>query len=518
MPSLILSGAARAALLLALMFAMPIADQAIAASKHNNNFEPNGKAAPIKTKLRIAASSESYELSGVVEHGTLSLQLKRSAGGTPVTDAHIELTIDGVSGEAQTDGSGGYTYRSATLNKDGEREVIIAIKEGEKSDLLIGTLRSTDDHKGHAGKPQNHDGHGHDGHEGENVVKLTPEVMREFGVTTEEAGPGVISHAITRSAEISFNMDRFAHVIPRVTGIAKSISASQGQAVKIGQVLAVLESRELAELKAAYLAASERLVLAKEDFDRFKALRDKQITSEKSYLTSRTAFAEARIAVRSAKQKLNSIGIGDEVLQAIAKAPDSVLTQYTLRAPMGGMIVKRHLVQGELVTTEREAFTIADTSSVWINISLYSSDIPKVDTGKHVALKTENGHAAEGTISFVSPDVSEQTRTATARVVLKGASRNFRPGMFIKASIKVSDEAVAVRIPKSALQNNDGREVVFVNDSGQFKPRPVKIGRRNGKFAEVVSGLRSGEVIAAKNAFLIKAQLSKASFDDGHNH
>ena len=513
MPSLILSGAARAALLLALMFAMPIADQAIAASKHNHNSKQSGKAVPIKTKLRIAASSESYELSGVVEHGTLSLQLKRSAGGAPVTDAHIELTIDGVSGEARTDGKGTYTYRSTALNKESEREVIITVKEGEKSDLLIGTLRSTDDHKGHAGKPKNHDGH-----EGENVVKLTPEVMREFGVTTEEAGPGVISHAITRPAEISFNMNRFAHVVPRVTGITKSISASQGQTVKMGQELAVLESRELAELKAAYLAASERLVLAKEDFDRIKALRDKQITSEKSYLTSRTAFAEARIAVRSAKQKLNSIGIGDEVLQAIAKAPDSVLTQYTLRAPMGGMIVKRHLVQGELVTTEREAFTIADTSSVWINISLYSSDIPKVDTGKHVALKTENGHAAEGTISFVSPDVSEQTRTATARVVLKGASRNFRPGMFIKASIKVSDEAVAVRIPKSALQNNDGREVVFVNDSGQFKPRPVKIGRRNGKFAEVVSGLRSGEVIAAKNAFLIKAQLSKASFDDGHNH
>lgn len=107
---------------------------------------------------------------------------------------------------------------------------------------------------------------------------------------------------------------------------------------------------------------------------------------------------------------------------AVAKESDSILTKYTLRAPMDGMIVRRHLVQGELVKTERAAFAIADTSSVWINISLYSGDLAQVNAGQPVTLEMQNGSIAEGTISFVSYDVPQQTRTATARVVLKGAS------------------------------------------------------------------------------------------------
>ena len=297
-----------------------------------------------------------------------------------------------------------------------------------------------------------------------------------------------------------------------------SISASEGETVKSGQVLAVLDSRELAELKAEYLAARERFELAEDNFERAQSLRVKRITSEKAFTTNRTALAETKIALRNAKQKLNSIGIDDDVLAAIAKEPDAIITRYTLRAPMAGMIIARHLVQGELVTSEREAFTIADTSNVWINISLYSSDLPTISAGQRVTLVTENGHTAEGAISFVSPEVSEETRTATARVVLNGKSQTFRPGMFIEAKIEVANEEVSVRIPKSALQSQEGEEVVFVNEAGEFRLRSVKIGQRNGRYVGIIAGLNAGEVIAEKGAFLIKSQLSKASFDDGHNH
>ena len=342
--------------------------------------------------------------------------------------------------------------------------------------------------------------------------------MREFGVTTESAGPGPIARSITRPAEISFNLDRFTHVVPRIGGIAKSIGASEGDTVEPGQVLAVLESRELAELRAAYLASLERLELAKDEFERLDELRAKQIVPEKSYRTARAAFAEARIAMRTAKQKLNFVGIGDDLLAADAEESDWMLTEYTVSAPMGGTIVKRHLVQGELVTSERQAFTIADMSSVWINVGLYSSDLPHVKAGQRVTVETEMGHTADGTISFVSPDVSEQTRTATARVVLEGASDTFRPGMFIKARIVVTEEEVALRVPKSALHTQDGEEVVFVNEAGRFTPRPVTVGRRNGKYAEIVAGIAVDDVIATDGSFLIKSQLSKASFGDGHNH
>ena len=489
---------------------------------------------------RIRASSESYDLDGALSNGTLTLRISSKPGRLPVRGAQIEVMIDGAGGSATEKQDGTYTFQSAALAKPGDREVIVTVKDGSNSDLLIGMLKQRvvaghaehrHDEHGHAhegdkakasGKKSDdhagHVGHGEQGHAGEGAVKLTPQVMKEFGVEVERAGPGPIADTITRPAEVTFNMDRFAHVVPHVAGIVRSVNASQGDVVTADQVVAVLDSRELAEAKSAYLSALERLELARSEFDRAEELRTRNITSEKSYLASRSAHAEARIAMRGAKQKLNSMGVSDAVLERLAREPDAILNRYELRARLGGTVVKRHLVQGEYVPSDREDFTVADLSTVWINISLYAADLAKVTAGQRVHLETETGDTASGTISFVTPDVAEATRTATARVVLAGTSRSFRPGMFIKASIETGQMDAAVRIAGAAIHKHDDKDVVFTREGEAFKPRPVKLGRRNGQYVEIVSGLHAGEEIATKGSFLIKSQLSKASFGDGHNH
>jgi len=368
---------------------------------------------------------------------------------------------------------------------------------------------------GDAGKHDLHKSHdpGHD-----ETVRLTTNQLREFGITTEPVSSGSITVTITRPAEVTYNMDRFVHVVPRVAGIAVSVNAAQGHVVEAGQELAHLESRELAELKATYLAAIERLELAKDNFERAKVLKEKAITSEKLFLESRSAYAEARIALRSAKQKLHALGIGSSLLDQIAKSPDADLTRFTLLAPMSGIIVERHLVQGEAVPSDREAFIIADVSTVWVNISIYSRDLERVFAGQKVTIRSETGLTAEGKIEHVTPSVSEQTRTATARVLLKTPAQRFRPGMFVNATIDVAATRAAIRIPNSALQTEDGMRVLFVGKDGIFRPRRVKIGQQNELFAEVLDGLEPGEIIATQGAFVIKSQLSKESFGDGHNH
>lgn len=488
---------------------------------------------------RIRASSETYDLDGVLSNGILTLQIREKPSGLPVSSAELEVMIDGAAVRAIDKGDGVYTFQSATLDKKGTQEVIVSLKHGSKSDLLIGVLAPEDTatgNKGHAhddhdhpldaGKTKGskahdhaaHDGHGRKGHGEEGTVRLTPQVMREFGVATEKAGPGAIADIIARPAEVTFNMDRFSHVVPHVAGIVRSVNAAQGDVVTANQVLAIIESRELAEAKSAYLAALERLELAKSEFERAEELRNKNITSEKSYLTSRSAYAEARIAMRSARQKLGSIGVSDVVLEQLAKEPDAILTHYELRARIGGTVVKRHLVHGEAVPSDREAFTVADLSTVWVNISLYSADLAKVAPGQQVRLETDTGQATSATISFVSPDVSETTRTATARVVLAGTAQTFRPGMFIKASIEIGHKDAGIRVASAAIQRIEEKDVVFTREGEVFKPRPVMIGRRNGQYVEIVRGLRVGDEIATKGSFLIKSELGKSSFDDGHNH
>lgn len=542
----------------------------VAAERDQHTATPKADAQTAESHT-LSAETATYKISGTLNDGAFSVRLMRAADGTAVVGAKIGLTINGQTGSATEKAQGVYVYRSEVLKPETpDYEVVITIEDGQKNDLLVGTLASkharaeehdherephdTHNHDAHAGKAEgsekhdhsghdhaetegekgddhgaekhahggdNHDGHddhGEDSHGDEHAVKLTPAVMKEFGIKTERADRGSIAKLITRPAEVSFNLEHYTHVVPRVGGIASSIRVSQGDRVKKDQVLAEFESRELAGLKAEYLGAIERFDLARREFQRMQPLRKKGIASEKTYLATRSVFVEARITLRSTRQKLSSIGIRGKVLQQIVKEPDANIARYIMRSPMDGVVISRHLVRGELVSTEREAFVIANLSSVWIDISVYASDIPIVRAGQQVVLETETGEKAAGSISFVTPDVSEKTRTAKARVVLEGNSSKFRPGMFIKASIAISQFGVAIRVPKSAIHVQDGKTVVFANEEGAFKPRRVTVGRQNDHYAEITQGLKPGDTFASEGSFLIKAQLSKASFGDGHNH
>ncbi|HZJ11779.1 MAG TPA: efflux RND transporter periplasmic adaptor subunit, partial [Methyloceanibacter sp.] len=380
-----------------------------------------------------------------------------------------------------------------------------------------------DDHTGHeypGGKaiPPQADGHADDAHD-DGSVDLTQGQMDTFDVRTATVSGGPVTVTIERPAEVVYDENALAHVVPRVAGIARNISAAEGDHVVEGEVLAVLESRELADAKSAYLASLERLTLAKENFARAEALIDKRIVSAKAHLEAKTDYAEARINLRNARQKLFALGIGEARLNEIAEEDEADLTEYVMRAPLSGTVVARHLTRGESVPTDREAFVIADVSTVWVDISIYAHDLERIEAGQTVAVATESGLETEGKIAFVTPNVSEETRTAKARVFLANKPMRLRPGMFVTARIAVAEEPAEVRVPATALQNHEGRDVVFVKDKeGRLKPRPVTLGRRNSHYVEVLAGLRTGDTVVTDGAFVVKSQLAKSGFDDGHNH
>ena len=398
-----------------------------------------------------------------------------------------------------------------------------------------------DDHAGHDHKDHGHDakderdhsnqddssdeGHEHDdhssheGHDDHASVDMTKAQMDRFNVRTASVAGGPIPVTIERPAEVLFDENRLAHVVPRVAGIARTIEAAEGDEVAEGDRLAVLESRELADAKASYLASLERLALAEENFGRAESLIDKRIVSERTHLAAKTNFAEARINLRSARQKLLALGISKERLKEIAEQVDVDLTKYVMRAPLSGTVVTRHLTRGEMVPTNREAFIIADVSIVWVDISIYAHDLERVEAGQTVTIITDGGVEADSSIAFVAPDVSEETRTANARVVLENTAMSLRPGMFVTARIAVADEPADLRVPATALQVHEGQDVVFVRgEDGKLRPQPVTLGRHNGNYVEVLAGLKTGDTVVTEGAFVVKSQLAKSDFDDGHNH
>jgi cobalt-zinc-cadmium efflux system membrane fusion protein len=380
-----------------------------------------------------------------------------------------------------------------------------------------------DKHAGHDDRGEEEADHageeGHDEHGEEEVVRLSAAELKEFGIELATAAAGSLDQYADLPGEIVLNADRLAHVVPRVPGIVREVRKSVGDAVKAGELMAVVESRELADAKAAYLAAGEREKLALANFEREERLWQKKVSSEQEYLDARQALAETRIARNSAEQQLHALGFSDAYLKALPEHPDATYTRFEIRAPFAGTIIEKHLTLGENVNADAEVFTIADLSSVWVDINVYQKDLPKIRKGQTVRIEIGHGiPSVTGRIAWIGPLIGEATRTAKARVILPNPDGVLRPGLFVTARVAVADIAAGIIIPKSAIQNFEDRSVVFVRTSEGFEPQPVETGRQNATHVEILSGLTAGQTYVSEGAFTLKAQLSKSAFGDGHNH
>lgn len=364
-------------------------------------------------------------------------------------------------------------------------------------------------------------GHGqHDEHEEEEgVVNLTEEEMKEFGIVIGTAGSGKLSIYVTLPGEIAINSDKMAHIVPRVGGVVRDVRKKLGNMVKKGEVMAVLESRELADAKTSFFAAIERRSLAEANFTREKALWKKKISSEQTYLNARLAFAETSIELRSSEQKLRALGFSDSDLSRLPEAPDSTFTFYNMTAPFNGTVIEKHITLGEVLKNDTEAYVIADLKSVWVNLDLYQKDLPLVKNGDQVIISAGHGiPGVTGKISYIGPIVRERTRTALARVVLPNKQGLLRPGLFVSAKVAVEKKEVSLIVRKTAIQTIDDKPVIFILDEDGFEPKPVIVGQSDAFNTEIISGINAGQQYVTKGAFTLKAQLAKGSFASGHAH
>jgi len=340
-------------------------------------------------------------------------------------------------------------------------------------------------------------------------VAMSDQQLQQNKVEILSAGPARIQSVLELIGEIRFNEDRQVHVVPRLTGVVESVSANAGDRVKKGQVLAVIFSPALADQRSELLAAQKRLTLARSTFTREKKLWEDKISAEQDYLQAQAAMQEAEIAAQNARQKLASIG-GE--LRGSGN-----LTRYEIRAPISGVVVEKKVSLGETVKEDGMIFVVADLSTVWAEMTIYAKDLNTVKVGQKATVKaTAFESESSGVISYVGALVGEQTRTAKARVVLPNPQGIWRPGLPVNIQVVSGEVDVPVAVSAEAIQTVRDWTVVFGRYGDQFEARPVELGRSDGKLTEVISGLNAGERYAAKNSFLIKADIGKSGASHDH--
>lgn len=354
------------------------------------------------------------------------------------------------------------------------------------------------------------------GHQEENVINMPSDQVKDLDIQTKIAGTGELSVTIATRGKIILHPNRLVHVLPKMPGVTREVMKNIGDVVTVGDVLAILESREMADIKANYLASKEKLALASSLLEREKRLYEKKVSAEQDYLNAKSVYEEARINVQLAKQRLHAFGINDEEIQGLTNENDPDLRLYDIRSPMNGVITSRHITTGEYVENTTTIFQIADLSVIWIDIGIYPKDLLRVKKGQLVDILFPDGKTASAKIIYLSPIIQDETITAQAIAELKNPDENWRPGSFVKVNIATEKMYVPILVPKDAVQEIDGKEFIFVKVPEGFEKRQVQLGVSNGTSVEVLSGLKQGEEYAASKTFLLKADLNKKEAEHEH--
>ncbi|MBK5299135.1 MAG: efflux RND transporter periplasmic adaptor subunit [Vicinamibacteria bacterium] len=351
----------------------------------------------------------------------------------------------------------------------------------------------------------------------EGKVTLGPDQVKSAGISINTVGPREMVTTLDLPGEITADQTRVAQVVPRLQGVITDVLKKEGDRVRKGELMAVLNSRELADAKSAYLAATQQLDFTRVTVEREESLWKKKISAEQDYLEARRAYDRAALSRKLAGQMLVVLGVPSDALSRLASAPAETMARYEIRSPLNGTVTERHVTVGEAVTAEEGIFVVADLSSIWVDITVYAKDLGAVHEGQAATVtSTDLGIEVQGRVSYVGPLVGEQTRAATARIVLPNREGRWRPGLFVNVRLVREATTVPLAVSAEAIQTFRDWQVVFVRYEDAFEARPLELGRNDGQWVEVLKGLSPGEQYAAANSFAVKAEIGKLGATHDH--
>lgn len=380
----------------------------------------------------------------------------------------------------------------------------------------------------------------HDDHGEEGVVEIHPSAAEAFGVRVEPATRRTLAPTFTAPARLAFNSEQMAHIGSAVVGRVAEMPVRLGDVAAAGDALLVLESPELGAAQSEYLqsraiaaAAAPLVDLARSSYERGRKLYEEtqgisltEVQSRMADLQSaESALLNARAAMMGAANRLMLLGMSPEEIESMA-ASGEISPRVTLRAPIGGRVVRRDVTLGELVRPEQDALmVVANTRVLWAIVDVPETRLGAVGVGSVARLRfaAYPGEVFEGPVQYIGADLNEATRTARVRVEVENPDGRLRPGMFAQTELSAGPApggaTPLLAVPDAAVQTIEGRTVVFVRDSERYdlyEARPVMVGEPVGGMRPVFEGLTEGEPVVVASSFILKAQLGKSSARHEH--
>lgn len=249
-------------------------------------------------------------------------------------------------------------------------------------------------------------------------LQLSPYRVRQAGLATEEVGYKNLVREIRTVGLVEWDERRYADISARVTGRADELYVNfTGVRIKKGDPIYRLYSPDLVSTQEEYLLA----------------LRSIQDTKD----AGADAAARTRRLAESSRERLRLWGITDEQIAELEKTMKAQ-THLTISSPVSGIVVKKDIHAGHQVNMGDDPYTVVDDSIVWMQAEVFEKDMSLVRLGQKVEITTEAfpGRSFDGTVAFIAPEVSVETRTVKVRVDVPNPERAFKAGMYVTALLR----------------------------------------------------------------------------------
>jgi cobalt-zinc-cadmium efflux system membrane fusion protein len=376
----------------------------------------------------------------------------------------------------------------------------------------LGGVAASDEHAGeteeHAEEGGAHADEGGDAGEVGEVV-MTEDMLKQSGVVLETLSASLLAQEIVSQATVVSSPDGEAVLTARAAGSISAIRKRLGDPVTRGETIAVVNSPEAAGLAASLSGAKARFDQAKSAFDREKRLFDQGVTARQDLEAAQAELTSAEAEYRRSEAAARAARVSDDGTSVYISSPIAGrITEVTSGAKLGAY-----------VTPDTILFRIADPSKIQIEGAVPLADAGRIAPGDKAIVETPAGGSITATVRSVTPSGSAESRSASVVLAVTTGAENLQPGRFAKVIIRAKGGAGGAGVfvlPDEAVQNIEGQDVVFVRSDEGFDAMKVRTGTRSGGRTEILSGVTAGQVVATRNAFLLKAELGKGAAEHGH--
>jgi membrane fusion protein, copper/silver efflux system len=320
-------------------------------------------------------------------------------------------------------------------------------------------------------------------------VSLSPGQRVMANVKTMRVAPGTSSTEVVTTGRVTFDERRLAQVTAYTAGRIEQLFVNfTGDTVTRGRTVATIYSPDLYATQREYLIALRSPALG-------------------------TELAE------SSRRRLLLLGMTSAQIAQVARTGQTITTTGIV-APVSGIVMRKLVVPQQYVMAGQTLFEVADLSTVWIEADVYEHDLPRISVGQRVSVSAPAlpGVELPGSIAFIQPVVSGESRATRVRIELPNRGLQLKPDMYVTVKLFGGTGRTALMVPATAVIDRGQQQFVWVEVSaGTFAPRQVSVDARASNGVEIVSGLSGGESVVVEGAFLLDSESQLRAVVGGTN-